>query len=297
MKFLHQHPFDDTENLLKTGIIVSIFTFLLEISVGFWAHSLALLSDAWHVFIDIWALAISFLAIILARRPANDRRTYGLHRMEVMAALANGTLVFLIAMGILVAAFQRFTNPPEVHGKAVLIMGAVGLLLNGVVARLFYKKSAEDMNLRGVFIHLVGDALSSVAVLIAGTVMVTTGWRTIDPIVSILIACIVLWSAVRLLRDAFETLLEGVPRGIQATAVEEEIKRVEGVLSVHDLHIWSICSHLKSLSGHVLIDPGFLSRQDTLLESIHRVLRERFGITHTTIQVESKTWPGVEVQY
>ncbi len=297
MKFLHQHPFDDTESLLKTGIIVSLLTFVLEITVGFWAHSLALLSDAWHVFIDIWALVISFLAIILARRPANDRRTYGLHRMEVMAALANGALVLLIAIGIMIAAFRRFTNPPEVHAKAVLIMGAVGLLLNGVIAKLFYEKSEKDLNLRGVFIHLVGDALSSVAVLVAGTVMVFTGWRAIDPIVSVLIAIIVLWTAVRLLRDAFETLLEGVPRGIQATAVEDEIKGVDGVISVHDLHIWSICSHLKSLSGHVLIEPTHLPRQDALLEGIHKVLRERFGITHTTIQVESKAWPGVEVQY
>src|SRR5690348_16785579 len=122
MKLLHEHPFDDTEKLLKTGILISFLIFLLELVGGAWAHSLALMSDAWHVFIDIWALVISFLAIFLARRPVNDRRTYGLHRMEVMAALANGVMVFMIAIGVLVAAVKRYSNPMDVHGKAVLVV-------------------------------------------------------------------------------------------------------------------------------------------------------------------------------
>src|SRR5258708_23712705 len=148
MKLLHEHPFDDTEKLLKTGIFVSFLIFLLELSGGIWSHSLALLSDAWHIFIDIWALVISLLAIFLARRPANDRRTYGLHRMEVMAALANGFTVFVIAIGILYAAIKRFYHPPDVHGKALLVVAGLGLVVNLMVPGLFYKKSENDMKRR-----------------------------------------------------------------------------------------------------------------------------------------------------
>jgi cobalt-zinc-cadmium efflux system protein len=294
MRLLHEHPFGDTENLLKTGIFVSFFIFLLELFGGVWSHSLALLSDSWHVFIDIWALVLSFLAIFLAKRPANDRRTYGLHRMEVMAALANGLTVFLIAAGILYTAVVRFKHPPQVHSRPMLIIAAIGLLANLLVAVAFYKKSANDLNMRGVFLHLISDTLSSVAVLVAGTIIAFTGWRQIDPIVSVVIGCIVLGGGYRLMRDAFNTLLEGVPRGIQAAAVEQSIQGVDGVLSVHDLHIWSICSHLKALSGHVTIDPRDMTHQDRVLDGINRSLKERFGISHTTIQVESKAWPEIE---
>jgi cobalt-zinc-cadmium efflux system protein len=294
MRQPHEHPVEDTEKLLKTGIFVAFAIFLLELFGGLYSHSLALMSDAWHMFIDIWALVISLAAIFLARRPINDRQTYGLHRMEVLAALANGLTVFLIAGVILYAAVKRFSHPTEVHGRALTIVAGLGLVLNLGVAGLFYKKSEHDLNMRGVFLHMMGDALGTVAVLIAGLVILETGWRQIDPIVSALIAGIVLWGAGRLLRDSFNTLLEGVPRGIQVAAVEQEMKRVDGVLSVHDLHVWSICSHLKALSGHVLVTPRQMQRQDAVLESINRGLKERFGIEHTTIQVESKAWPNVE---
>jgi Co/Zn/Cd efflux system component len=228
----HTHSSGQVEKLLKTGIFITLLVFILELCGGIWAGSLSLLSDSGHMFIDLWALVLSLLAISLARRPANDRQTFGLHRMEVMAALVNGVLVLLIAFGILYAAVKRFSNPPEVHGTTVLIVGGIGLLCNLLLAGMLHKKAEGDLNLQGALLLIL-----------------------------------------------------------------EEINRVEGVVSVHDLHIWSICSHMKSLSGHVLIDPGHLPKQDRLLEGIHRGLRERFGITHTTIQVEAKGWPGVEVQY
>jgi cobalt-zinc-cadmium efflux system protein len=294
MFFSHAHPPGDAEKLLKTGILLSLGIFVLELCGGIWSHSLALLSDAWHIFIDIWALLISYLAIYIARRPVSHQRTYGLHRMEVMAALANGLLVFVIAAGIFYAAIKRLHNPPEVHGGLVTIIAGIGLIVNLIVAGLFYRHSEHDMNMRGVFLHIIGDALNTVAVLISGIVIMVTGWRMIDPIVSAMVAFMVLWGSGRLLRESVNTLLEGVPRGIQVSEVEDDIKKVDGVLSVHDLHIWSICSHLKALSGHVLINPERMPFQDKVLEGIHRSLKDRFGITHTTIQVESKAWPGVE---
>jgi cobalt-zinc-cadmium efflux system protein len=294
MRLRHEHPFNDTEDLIKTVIFVSLAIFLMELFGGLWSHSLALLSDAWHVFMDIWALVISFLAILLARRPVNDRRTYGLHRMEVMAALANGVAVFVIAAGIIYTAIKRYNQPPQVHSRGMLVIAGIGLLANAFVAIAFYKKSSSDMNLRGVLLHLISDTLSSFAVLIAGIVILLTGWRQIDPIVSILIGCIVLSGAFRLLRDAFNTLLEAVPHGIQAAAVEQTIRGVEGVISVHDLHVWSICSHLKALSGHVTVSPNDMAHQDRVLEGINRSVKESYGISHTTIQVESKAWPEIE---
>jgi cobalt-zinc-cadmium efflux system protein len=294
VKLLHEHPFEDTEKLLKTGIFVSFAIFLLELFGGLWSNSLALQSDAWHQFFDIWALVISYLAIFFARKPVSDRRTYGFHRMEVMAALINGFTVFFIAVGILYSAVKRYRHPQEVHGQAVLLVGGISLILNILVAALFYKKSEHDLNMRGVFLHLVGDALSTVVVLVAGGIVMLTGWRQVDPIVSGVIALIILWGAGRLLRDSLNTLLEGVPHGIQVNVVESEIRQVDGVLSVHDLHVWSICSHLKALSGHVTVAPESMAFQDRLLEGINKKLKDRFGIRHTTIQVESKAWPDVE---
>jgi cobalt-zinc-cadmium efflux system protein len=287
MKQPHDHPVEDIEKLLKTGILVSFLIFLLELVGGIMSNSLALLSDAWHIFIDIWALVVSFLAVFLARRPVNHQRTYGLHRMEVMAALVNSFVVFVIAGGILYAAYTRIHTPQYVHGQSMIGFASLGLLLNLGVAALFYKEQEHDLNLRGAFLHLLGDAVNTVAVLIAGVVITLTGWRQIDLIVSGLIGVIVLWGAGRLFWESFNTLLEGVPRGIRVEDVEQEMTRVEGVVSVHDLHIWSICSHLNSLSGHVLVKAADLPRQDKVLEGINRNLKDRFRISHTTIQVES----------
>jgi cobalt-zinc-cadmium efflux system protein len=297
MRFSHAHPPGNVEKLLKMGIFLSLGIFLLELFGGIWSHSLALLSDAWHIFIDIWALVISYLAIYLANRPVSHQRTYGLHRMEVIAALINGLAVFGIAAWIFYAAIERFQQPRDIDGGAVTLIAIIGLGVNLIVAGMFYRSSENDLNLRSVFLHVVSDALSSVAVIGAGVVIMLTGWRQIDPIVSAGVAVLVLWNAGRLLRESLNTLLEGVPRGIQVTAVEDHIKQVEGVLSVHDLHVWSICSHMKALSGHVLLDPGRMPFQDKVLEGINQNLKDRFGITHTTIQVESKAWPGVEQLY
>jgi cobalt-zinc-cadmium efflux system protein len=290
----HEHPVEESQRLLKIGILLSFLIFLLELFGGLWTHSLAMMSDAWHIFIDIWALVVSFFAVYVAKRPANDRQTFGFHRMEVFAAMINGFTVFLIAVGILYSAWKRFLYPSDVHAERLIVLAGVGLVLNLIVAGLFYKPSQKDMNIRGAFLHMVGDALNTLAVIIAAAIMLITKYNRADPIVSVFIAVVVLWGSGRLLKDAVNTLLEGVPKGIEVGAVEREIQRVPGVLSVHDLHVWSICSHLNALSGHVLLGPDHMNNQCQVLEVIGKTLKDRFGIAHTTIQVESKGWPNME---
>jgi cobalt-zinc-cadmium efflux system protein len=293
MRPLHQHPDADPQWILQIGISLALLIFFLEFFGGLWTRSLALLSDAWHRFIDIWTLVISFLAIFLAKRPVSERQTFGWHRAEVLAALGNGILVFFIAVAILYAAFRRYQHPTPIHNKSLLLVAGIGLLLNGAVAVLFYAPSRHDLNIRGAFLHVLGDALSTLAVIIAALLMWVSHSTRIDSVVSGVIACVVLWSAARLLRDSLNTLLEGVPRHIQVAVVERDILGVDGVVSVHDLHVWSICSHLNALSGHVLLFPERMRDQQNVLEKISRSLKDHFGITHTTIQVESKDWPSV----
>ncbi len=285
---------EESQRLLKIGILLTFFIFLLEFFGGLWTHSLALVSDAWHIFIDIWALSVSLFAFYVAKRPVNDRRTFGLHRMEVFAAMINGLTVFIIAAGILYAAWKRFFHPVPVAATRLLLLSGTGLVLNLIVALLFYKHSQEDMNMRGALLHLLGDALNTLAVMFGAIIMIFTQSTRVDPIVSALTAVVVLWGSGSLLKDAVNTLLEGVPKGIAVLDVESEIMRVDGVVSVHDLHVWSICSHLNALSGHVLLGPDQMPNQCSILEVIGKGLKERFGIVHTTIQVESKSWPNME---
>jgi cobalt-zinc-cadmium efflux system protein len=294
MKQPHDHPAEESQRLLKLGILLSIGVFFIEFAGGIWTQSLALISDAWHVFIDIWSLVISFLAVYVAKRPTNDRKTFGLHRMEVLAATLNGLTVFLIAIGILYSAWRRFQNPVEVQSLQLLIIAAFGLVMNLGIAALFWDRSHRDLNIRGAFLHVLGDALNSVAVIVAAILMLLTGSSLIDPIVSVIIAFIVLWGSGRLLRESFNTLLEGVPKNIAVSKVEEEILGIPGVDSVHDLHVWSICSHINALSGHVLLAADQMHHQHAILDQLGRSLKDRFGIVHTTIQVESKAWPMME---
>src|SRR5690242_19737102 len=171
----HGHPAGDSQHLLQIGIGLALLIFLIEFFGGLWTHSLALMSDAWHIFIDLWALVLSFLAVVVAKRPVNDRRTFGLHRMEVFAATLNGFTVFFVAIGILMAAWRRYRSPAPVQVTELLAIAGLSLLLNLIVAGLFYGRSHHDLNLRGAFLHVVGDVFNTVAVIAAGLLMKVTG--------------------------------------------------------------------------------------------------------------------------
>lgn len=258
----------------------------VEIAGGLWTRSLALLSDAGHVFSDVSSLALSLLALRLAARPPTSRHSYGLHRAEVLAALANGLGLLAICALILREAYSRFQQPPEVRSMEMLAIAAVGLVANWVVAGRLHGHSREDINLRSAYLHVVGDLLASIGVVVAAAIIALTGWQMVDPLLSVLIALIILVGAVRVTGEAVHVLLEGVPAGVDLETVAREMSGVEGVLGVHHVHAWSVCSNVTALSGHVVVSPEQDSQRDRVRRELEDLLRERHGFVHTTLQVE-----------
>ncbi|MGD8719087.1 MAG: cation diffusion facilitator family transporter [Candidatus Zixiibacteriota bacterium] len=257
-----------------------------EVVGGIWAGSLALLSDAAHVFMDVFALALALGAMMLARRPASDKRTFGWHRAEVFAALINGLSLFAVAVIIFVEGVQRLFEPTEVRGVGLLVIATVGLLANGAVALLLRGHVGADINLRAALWHVVGDALASVGVIAGAVVVILTGWYIVDPILALAIGVLLLWGAGRLVRDAVRILLEGTPPGIHVREVAAALVGVEGVTSVHDLHVWALCSHIVNLSAHLVVCPG---TEAEVRRAAEKVLAREYGIRHTTLQLEEES--------
>lgn len=261
---------------------------LLAELVGSWlSGSLALLADAGHIFSDLGALGISLFAIWFSTRPAPSKKTFGYYRMEILSALVNGLLLFCLALFVFSAAWKRLQEPTRVHTTPMLWVAVLGLLANLVAIGILRKRARRSLNVRSARAHLVGDALSSLGVIVAGVIMAVTGWFRADPLISMGIAVVIVVGAWRLLREAVDVLLEATPGGLDPGAVARSIAQVAGVRQVHDLHIWSITSGMPALSGHVVAsgDPGI--RQDELLNRVKRMLLDRYQIEHTTLQVES----------
>ncbi len=270
----------------KYAILLTVLTLVAEVGGGIWTNSLALLSDAAHVFLDMFALLLSLAAIKLAAYPASDTRTFGWHRMEVFASFINGASVFLIALGILYEAWGRLLKPEEVKSFPMFIIAAVGLTMNLAAASALHHHSHDDLNVRSAFLHVIGDAAASVGVIIGGIVIYFTRLFILDAVISIVIGFIIFWGAWRVLRESAHILLEGVPRGMTSAQVVGAIREVEGVNDVHHLNIWTICSHILALSAHVDIKPEFKQNQAQVLREVEELLLKRYHITHTTLQVE-----------
>ncbi len=270
----------------KYAIALTALTLIAEAIGGIWTNSLALLSDAAHVFLDLFALVLSLAAIRLAGRPATDTRSFGWHRAEVFASFINGLSVFLIALGIFFEAWGRLFRPEEVKSIPMFVIAAIGLVMNLVAAGALHEHSHDDLNVHSAFLHVIGDAAASVGVIVGGLIMHFTGWFVLDALISIGIGAIIFFGAGRVLRESVHILLEGVPRGLSVSAVTEEIRKVEGVNAVHHLNIWTICSHILALSAHVDVEPEYKGRQAGVLRRIEELLLERYHITHTTLQVE-----------
>ena len=271
----------------KYAIILTAATLLAELIGGFWTNSLALLSDAAHVFLDLFALLLSLGAIKLASYPASDTRTFGWHRMEVFASFINGSTVFLVAIIICYEAFGRLLHPEEVKSLPMLLIAVVGLAMNLFAAKALHSHSHDDLNVRSAFLHVVGDAASSVGVIAGGIIMYFTDWYVLDAIISVGIGCVIFWGSWRVMREAVHILLEGVPRGIEVNEVAAAIREVDGVEEVHHLNIWTICSHIIALSAHVVVPATFRGEHGGMLRKIEEQLFERFHISHTTLQLES----------
>jgi cobalt-zinc-cadmium efflux system protein len=257
---------------------------VVEIAGGIWTDSLALLADAGHMVSDNVALGLALLAVTLARRPSTPRRTFGFQRAEIIAAFVNGLTLVLVSGWIVWEAVQRFGDPPEILGGWMLAVALVGLAVNGASAWILIRSGRESLNVEAALRHVVADLLGSLAVLVAALVIVTTGWTLIDPLVSVGIALLIVASAWSVLRDSTSILMEATPSEIDVTAVADAIVAVEGVTSVHDLHVWRITSGFDALAAHVLVGRG--EDCHARRREIEGVLRARFGITHTTLQVD-----------
>lgn len=260
---------------------------LLEFVGGFVTNSLALLSDSGHMLSDAGALALSLLALWLAAKPSTARRTFGNHRFEILAALFNGVALFVIAAVIVVEAIKRLNDPPAVASGSMMIIAAIGLLANLGSAWALMRKGdvKNNVNLRAAYLHVLGDALGSIGAILAGAVMMAFGWYAADPIISVLVALLILKSAWGIITHTLHILMEGTPDSIDQQEVQEALLAIDGVTDMHDLHIWTITSGFDALSCHLQIADGKDSQ--TILQSAIHLLAKRFSIEHATIQVET----------
>ena len=269
------------------GLTASIL--VLEAAGGFVAHSLALLSDSGHMMTDLLALLLSLFAINFAARPATDSKTYGYYRLEILVALFNGTLLAVLSLYLFYEAFRRFLSPRPVATGIMLSVAVVGLLAN-LAGIVLLSPSRRNLNVRGALLHVMGDAFSSVGVILGAVVMRLTGWYRADPLISMVIGVVILHGALRLMKEACDILLEAAPAGVTLPEIARAIESVEGVVGLHDLHVWSITTGMPAFSGHVVVKDAFLVDSDAMLNRIKGVLEGRFGISHATLQVESERY-------
>jgi len=287
----HSHAGARSLNRRRLALVLGLTSLFLvaEVVAGFLPGSLALLADAGHMLTDVAGLGLALFAMRFAERPATPERTYGFHRVEILAALANGVLLIGISGFVLVEAVERFRNPPVVASLPMLVVAAIGLGVNVASALILRSGAGESLNMRGAYVEVLSDALASVGVIVAGVVMLTTGWYYADPILSAAIGLFLLPRTWSLLREAVGVLLEGTPAGVNLTAVREALLGVPGVAGVHDLHVWTLTSGMNALSTHVVLGDG--GRHDPVLDGIRRRLAEGFEIHHVTVQVEGSGCP------
>jgi cobalt-zinc-cadmium efflux system protein len=271
---------------LALGLVVAYMA--AEVVGGLASNSLALLADAGHMLADAAALGLSLFAVWAAQRPATPRRTFGYHRMEILAALANGAVLIAVSILIVVEAYRRVLAPPAVRGGLMLAVACGGLVVNLAALSILHGGREESLNVRGAWLHALTDTLGSVQAIVAGVLISAFGWEWADPVASGLIGILVVLSAWSLVRDAVAVLMEGVPAGISLAEIVDAIAGVRGVLAVHDLHVWTITSGFVSLSAHVVVTPAC---EEDVLWRVRGVLHERFGIDHSTIQVERAPAP------
>ena len=258
---------------------------VVQVVVGWWTNSLALLADAAHLFVDAAGVGLSLFAVWFAERPATAEKTYGYYRVEILAALVNGVVLCVLAIAILVEAWDRVRVPHAVSAGPVLVVAVAGLGVNLLAAWLLHAGAGESLNVRGAYLEVLGDALSSAAVIVAAAVILVTGWTTADALASAAIGFLILPRTFALLKQAVNVLLEGVPAHLDLGEIETALRGVPGVKRVHDLHVWTLTSGREAMSVHVEVEPG--TPPDRILDELHVVLHARFGIDHTTIQVET----------
>jgi cobalt-zinc-cadmium efflux system protein len=280
---VNDHARRDRRALAAALALVAAFLGV-EVAAGLLAGSLALLADAGHMLSDAGSLGLALFAVWIAQRPATPERSFGYRRAEILAALANGVALVAVAVWIFVEAGRRFADPGEPLGGWMLAVGAVGLVVNVAAAAILARRGSESLNVRAALRHVFADLAGSVGVVGAGAVVLATGWAHADPVAGVLIGVLVLGSSWTILRDSVGILLEGAPRGLDPAVIGHALAAHPGVREVHDLHVWTITSGFPALSAHVLVDPG--ADCHGLRLQLQRTLRDRFGLDHTTLQVE-----------
>ena len=274
-----------TSRVLQASLVITFGYIVLLVVAGVKAHSLALLSEAGHNVSDFLALLLSLAAVYLGQRPASTRRSFGYSRAGVLAAFFNSMTLVAVAFYIFYEAGRRLLAPEAVHPATMIGAAAAGVVINGVISALLYRGS-HDVNIRSAFIHMLGDALSTAAVIVGGWAIMVTGRNWIDPALSFGIGAMILWSSFGIIRETLNILLEGTPHGIDPALLAEDLRTISGVNDIHDLHVWSIGSGVNALSCHISIADIPPSESDAILRSVQERLREKFHIDHTTIQFE-----------
>ena len=282
----HHHSPAGTGQVLRWSLVATIGFVVIEVIAGVRSHSLALLSDAGHNFTDALALLLAAFAYYVQSKPPDEFKTYGYHRAGVLAAFINALTLVLLSLYIFWESYRRLLHPQPVEEMTMLVVAAVGLLLNSSIMWGLRGEKDHDLNVRAAFIHMLGDALGSIGIIAGAIAIHYSGLSAIDPILSILIGLLIVWTAWDISKESLNILLEGLPRGLALREVVGAMNGVDGVIDVHDLHIWSLGSSTHALSCHVLIQDMPPSESETILQRVNEVLCERFHIHHTTIQFE-----------
>jgi cobalt-zinc-cadmium efflux system protein len=282
---VHGAPTHNTQRILRFSFVATLLYVLLTFVFGLRAHSLALISEAGHNVSDALALLLSFVAVYFQGRPATEQKTFGYGRAGVLAAFLNALALVVISVVIAFEAVRRLTHPEPVAPRTMMLVAAAGVLMNGVIAALLWS-AARDINIRSTFIHMLGDTLSTAAVIVGGGFILWTGMSWIDPVLSLCIAALILWSSFAIVRETLNILLEGTPEGVSLPEIRSRLAEIEGVVDVHDLHVWSLGSQTRALASHVTIADIPPSESTRILAEIKGTLRRRFRIQHTTIQFE-----------
>jgi cobalt-zinc-cadmium efflux system protein len=286
MAHAHHHGATHAGQRLAWSTVITLSFVVTEVIAGYFSNSLALLSDAGHNFADALALIIAWYGVWIAQKPSTARRTFGYHRVGTLAALVNSVSLVVIALLIFWEAAQRLGRPAPVRSSPMIIVAAVAIAMNAAISFWLRRDAKKDLNIRSAYIHMVGDAISALGVVIAGVIVALTGASIADPLVSILIGMLILASSWGILKESVDILLEAMPAGMNIAEVEATIARVHGVLAVHDLHVWTIGSGMVCCSCHVMVNEQSVRSGENVLRGVNEQLRSRFSIDHTTIQVE-----------
>lgn len=288
----HSHHHHASQKTLTIVLLLNLVYMLTEAIGGWITNSLALLSDAGHMLTDVIALALSLMAVRIASRPATPDKTYGFHRLEILAALANGVTLIALSLLICYESYHRFRQPESVEAGVMIWIAAGGLLINLLSARLLSHHHAHSLNLRGAFLHVLSDLLGSAVAVVAGALILWRGWMWADPLFSVIISLLIIASSWKLVADAVNVLLEATPAHIDAMEVEKAMREINGVRDIHDLHIWTLTSNRHIITAHIVVDD--LREGTRILRQLRQLLTGRFHLDHSTLQLEDRLFSAVQ---